>query len=113
MEGLCPLEDEESFWQLENRDAFVLQKIKRRTLRPGKGGKGRKGKCKGKRRRGSFNPFRKAPTSGKANMADEITTDQAYWEKKGSKNPWFKKGKGTSWNKSKDYKGKDSGKDTN
>ena len=38
----------------------------------GQGGKGRKGK-------GNFILFRKAPTGGKANMADDITTDQAYW----------------------------------
>ena len=75
----------------------VLQRVKRRTLRPGKGGKRRKGNGKGKRQRGSFNPFRKAPTGGKASMADEITTDQAYWGKKGSKNLWSNKGKGKSW----------------
>ena len=46
----------------------------------------------------------------KRRTPDEITTGQAYWGKKGSKNPWSNKGKGKSWNKSKDYKGKDSGK---
>ena len=107
-EGFCPLDDEEAFWQLEDNDAFVLRRVPRRTLKSGKGRKGRKGK--GKRRRGSFRPYRKAQTGGKANMAEDSTTDHSYWGKKGKPQPWFQKGKGKPFSKTKD-KGKDPGKD--
>ena len=42
-------------------------------------------------------------------MADATTTDQSYWGKEG-KQPWYQKGKGKPFNKSKD-KTEDPGKD--
>ena len=75
-EGFCPLDDEEAFWQLEDHDAFVLKRFQRRTFKSGKGRKGRNGK--GKRRRGSFRPFRN-PQSSSAEPYQDDWGQSAWW----------------------------------
>ena len=86
--------DEETFWVLEENDAFIARKVPRRNFRFKKRkGKGKSGNKKGSHQRGGFKPFRKSGSGGKANMANENYDpyDQAYWGKgKGKKG---KKGK--------------------
>ena len=84
--------DEETFWVLEENDAFIARKVSGRNFRFTKR-KGKSGNKKGSHQRGGFNPFRKSGSGGKANMAHENYDpyDQAYWGKgKGKKG---KKGK--------------------
>ena len=84
--------DEETFWVLEENDAFVARKVSGRNFRFKKR-KGKSGNNKGSHQRGGFKPFRKSGSGGKANMANENYDpyDQAYWGKgKGKKR---KKGK--------------------
>ena len=95
-EGFCPFDDEEASWQLEDHDAFVLKRFPHQTLKSGKWRKGKKG---------PLDPNQAArPT-----MVEETTTDQSYWGEKG-KQPWYQKGTGKPFNKSKDktnHPGKD------
>ena len=86
--------DEETFWVLEENDAFIARKVSGRNFKFKKRkGKGKSGNRKGSHQRGGFKPFRKSGSGGKANMANENYDpyDQAYWGKgKGKKG---KKGK--------------------
>ena len=86
--------DEETFWVLEENDAFIARKMSGRNFRFKKRkGKGKSGNKKGSHQQGGFKPFRKSGSGGKANMANENYDpyDQAYWGKgKGKKG---KKGK--------------------
>ena len=79
--------DGETFWVLEENDAFIARKVSGRNFRF------KKRKSKGSHQRGGFKPFRQSGSGGKANMANENYDpyDQAYWGKgKGKKG---KKGK--------------------
>ena len=94
-EGFMANSDEETFWVLEENDAFTARKMSgRRNFRPKKRkGKGKSGSKKGSHQQGGFKPFRKSGSGGKATMANENQDpyDQAYWGKgKGKKG---KKGK--------------------
>ena len=86
--------DEETFWVLEENDAFIARKVSGRNFKFKKRkGKGKSANKKGSHQRGGFKPFRKSGSGGKANMANENYDpyDQAYWGKgKGKKG---KKGK--------------------
>ena len=85
------INDEETFWVLEENDAFIARKVSGRNFnfkkRKGKG----KSTSKKSHQRGGFKPFRKGSSGGKANMANEYQDpyDQAYCgkgkEKKGKK----------------------------
>ena len=96
-EGFMSSNDEETFWVLEENDAFIARKVSGRNFKFKKNkGKGKSGNNKGSHQRGGFNPFRKSGFCGKANMANESYDpyDQAYWGKgKGKKG---KKGKSNS-----------------
>ena len=85
--------DEETFWVLEENDAFIARKVSGRNFKFKKRkGKGKSGNKKGSHQRGGFKPL-KSGSGGKANMANENYDpyDQAYWGKgKGKKG---KKGK--------------------
>ena len=76
--------DEETFWVLEENDAFIARKVSGRNFKFKKNkGKGKPGNKKGSHQRGGFKPFRKSGSGGKANMANENYDpyDQAYWGK--------------------------------
>ena len=86
--------DEETFWVLEENDAFIARKVSGRNFRFKKRkGKGKSGNKKGSHQRGGFKPFRKSGSGGKANMANANYDpyDQAYWGKGNGKKG--KKGK--------------------
>ena len=87
------INDEETFWVLEENDAFIARKVSGRNFKFKKRkGTGKSG-TKGSHQRGGFKPFRKSGSGGKANMANENYDpyNQAYWGKgKGKKG---KKGK--------------------
>ena len=89
LEGFMSNNDEETFWVLEENDAFIARKVAGRNFRFKKRkGKGKSGNKKGSHQRGGFKPFRKSGSGGKANMANENYDpyDQAYWGKgKGKK----------------------------
>ena len=93
-EGFMSNNDEETFWVLEENDAFIARRVSGRNFKFKKRkGKGKSSSKKGNHRRGGFRPFKKSGSGGKANMADEYSDpyDQAYWGKgKGKKG---KKGK--------------------
>ena len=64
--------DEETFWVLEENDAFIARKVSGRNFKFKKRkGKGKSGNKKGSHQRGGFKPFRKSSSGGKANMANE------------------------------------------
>ena len=94
LEGFMSNNDEETFWVLEENDAFIARKVSGRNFKFKKRkGKGKSGNKKGSHQRGGSKPFRKSGSGGKANMANENYDpyDQAYWGKgKGKKG---KKGK--------------------
>ena len=94
LEGFMSNNDEETFWVLEENDAFIARKVSGRNFKFKKRkGKGKSGNKKGSHQRGGFKPLRKSGSGGKANMANENYDpyDQAYWgEGKGKKG---KKGK--------------------
>ena len=94
LEGFMSTNDEDTFWVLEENDAFIARKVSGRNFRFKKRkGKGKSTSKKGSHQRGGFKPFRKGSSGGKANMANEYQDpyDQAYWGKgKGKKG---KKGK--------------------
>ena len=94
LEGFMSNNDEETFWVLEENDAFIARKVSGRNFKFKKRkGKGKSGNKKGSHQRGGFKPFRKSGSGAKANMANENYDpyDQAYWGKgKGKK---AKKGK--------------------
>ena len=84
LESFMPTNDEETFWVLEENDAFIARKVSGRNFRFKKRkGKGKSTSKKGSHQRGGFKPFRKGSSGGKANMANENQDpyDQAYWEK--------------------------------
>ena len=89
LEGFVSNNDEETFWVLEENDAFIARKVAGRNFKFKKNkGKGKSGNKKGSHQRGGFKPFRKSGSVGKANMANENYDpyDQAYWGKgKGKK----------------------------
>ena len=79
--------DEETFWVLEENDAFFAREVSGRNSRFKKG----KEKEKQKANRAvpfRFKPYRKSGSGGKANMANENQDpyDQAYWGKGRGKN---------------------------
>ena len=91
-EGFMANNDKETFWVLEENDAFIARKVSGRNFRFKKRkGKGKSGIKKGSHQRGGFKPCRKSGPSRKANMANENQDpyDQAYWgkgkERKGRK----------------------------
>ena len=91
LEGFMSNNDEETFWVLEENDAFIARKVLGQNFKFKK----RKGKGKSGNKKGSYllKPFRKSGSGGNANMANENYDpyDQAYWGKgKGKKG---KKGK--------------------
>ena len=91
-EGFIAKNDEETFWVLEERDAFIARKVSGRNFSFKKRkGKGTSVSKKGSHQRGGLKPFRKSGSGGKANMANENQDpyDQAYWGKRKGK----KKGK--------------------
>ena len=68
LEGFMSNNDEETFWVLEENDAFTARKVSGRNFRFKKRkGKGKSGNKKGSHQR----PFRKGGSGGKANMANE------------------------------------------
>ena len=84
LEGFMSNNDEETFWVLEENDAFIARKVSGRNFRFKKRkGKGTSGNKKGSHQRGGFKPFRKSGSGGKANMANENYDpyDQAFWGK--------------------------------
>ena len=84
LEGLMSNNDEETFWVLEENDAFIARKVSGRNFKFKKRkGKGKSGNKKGSHQRGGFKPFRKSGSGGKASMANENYDpyDQAYWGK--------------------------------
>ena len=89
LEGFMSNNDEETFWVLEENDAFIARKVLGRNFKFKKRkGKGKSGNKKGSHQRGGFKPFRKSGSGGKAYMANENYDpyDQAYWGKgKGKK----------------------------
>ena len=71
-EGFMASSDEETFWILDENDAFIARKVSGRNLRLGKRkGKGESRNKKGSHQRGGSKPFPKSGSSGKANMANE------------------------------------------
>ena len=61
LEGFMSNNDEETFWVLEENDAFVARKVSGRNFRFKKRkGKGKSGNKKGSHQRGGFKPFRKS-----------------------------------------------------
>ena len=81
LEGFMSNNDEETFWVLEENDAFIARKVSGRNFKFKKGkGKGKSGNKTGSPQRGGFKPFRKIGSGGKANMANENYDpyDQAY-----------------------------------
>ena len=89
LEGFMPTNEEETFWVLEENDAFIARKVSGRKFRFKKTkGKGKSTSKKGSHQRGGLKPFRKGSSGGRANMANEYQDpyDQAYWGKgKGKK----------------------------
>ena len=87
--GFMSNNDEDTFWVVEENDAFIARKVSGRNFKFKKRkGKGKAGNKKGSPQRGGFKPFRKSGSGGKANMANENYDpyDQAYWGKgKGKK----------------------------
>ena len=88
--------DEETFWVLEENDAFIARKVSGWNFRFKKGkGKGKSTSNKGSHQQGGFKPFRKGSSGKKANMANESQDPydyhQAYWGK--GKRKKGKKGK--------------------
>ena len=84
LEGFMSNNDEETFWVLEENDAFIARKVSGRNFRFKKRkGKGKSGDKKGSHQRGGLKPFRKSGSGGKANMANENYDlyDQAFWGK--------------------------------
>ena len=84
LEGFMSNNDEETFWVLEENDAFIARKVSGRNFKFKKRkGKGKSGNKKGSHQRGGFKPFRKSGSGGKANTANENYDpyDQAYWGK--------------------------------
>ena len=72
LEGFMSNNDEETFWVLEENDAFIARKVSGRNFRFKKRkGKGKSGNKKGSHQRGGFKPFRKSGSGGKASMANE------------------------------------------
>ena len=70
LEGFMSNNDEETFWALEENDAFIARKVSGRNFKFKKRkGKGKSGNKKGSHQRGGFKPFRKSGSSG--NMANE------------------------------------------
>ena len=60
LEGFMSNNDEETFWVLEENDAFIARKVSGRNFRFKKRkGKGKSGNKKGSHQRGGFKPFRK------------------------------------------------------
>ena len=58
--------DEETFWVLEENDAFIARKVSGRNFRFKKRkGKGKSGNKKGSHQRGGSNPFEKAVLAGR------------------------------------------------
>ena len=85
LEGFMSNNDEETFWVLEENDAFIARKVSGRNFKfKKKKGKGKSGNKKGSHQRGGFKPFRKSGSGGKAKLANENYDpyDQAYWEKR-------------------------------
>ena len=82
LEGFMSNNDEETFWVLEENDAFIARKVSGRNFKFKKR-KGKSGNKKDSPQRGGFKPFRKSGSGGKANMANENYDpyDQAYWGK--------------------------------
>ena len=67
LEGFMSNNDEETFWVLEENDAFIARKVSGRNFRFKKRkGKGKSGNKKGSHQRGGFKPFRKSGSGGKA-----------------------------------------------
>ena len=84
LEGFMSNNDEETFWVLEENDAFIARKVSGRNFKFKKRkGKGKSGNKKGSHQRGGFKPFRKCGSGGKANMANEtmIPTTRHFGEK--------------------------------
>ena len=72
LEGFMSNNDEDTFWVLEENDAFIERKVSGRNFKFKKRkGKGKSGNKKGSPQRGGFKPFRKSGSGGKANMANE------------------------------------------
>ena len=72
LEGFMSNNDEETFWVLEENDAFIARKVSGRNFKFKKRkGKGKSGNKKGSHQRGGFKPFRKSGSGGKTNMANE------------------------------------------
>ena len=94
LEGFMSTNDEETFWVVEENDAFIARKVSGRNFKFKKRkGKGKSTSKKGSHHRGGFKPFRKGSSGGKANMANENQDpyDQAYWGKgKGKKGKKWK-----------------------
>ena len=66
LEGFMSNNDEETFWVLEENDAFVARKVSGRNFKFKKRkGKGTSGNKKGSHQRGGFKPFRKAVLAGR------------------------------------------------
>ena len=66
LEGFMSKNDEETFWVLEENDAFIARKVSGRNFRFKKRkGKGKSGNKKGSHQRGGFKPFRKAVLAGR------------------------------------------------
>ena len=67
LEGFMSTNDEETFWVLEENDAFIARKVSGRKFRFKKRkGIGKSTSKKGSHQRGGFKPFRKGSSGGKA-----------------------------------------------
>ena len=73
LEGFMSNNDEETFWVLEENDAFIARKVSGRNFKFKKRkGKAKSGNKKGSHQRGGFKPFRKSGSGGKANQNSNI-----------------------------------------